>query len=282
MADPFVELGQKLRRVVRSEGRDLATPVSRWRVTGTSPVRLVADNGDVLEEGEEDFEVGALKDAEVGDVVLVGVDGDGDFVGLGVMEAGSGSTAAAALKARVAALEAAQAVLAGRTKQFNVAGGAVVDLGAIDGENITGVRIVVKGVASAANAVMRLRPNGSAANIAVGRHVQRLYWDGATQSTDISGGVSSSVPGFAIGQTDFGVAGSSLWSDVVMHTRTQAGMKRACYGTYGNEDNVANGDRILSGRQFMVWHDVATPITSLSLAMDAGTFTGRVTLEVLP
>lgn len=134
-ADAFVRLGQKVRQVARDEARHVSEPVSRWKVLGTSPLRLGNDDGDTLEEGEEDFEVGALADAGVGDVVLVGVDTEGDYIGLGVIVAASGATGLAALKARVSALEApVAAARAYRAGALSIAINAVTAIG-LDAED---------------------------------------------------------------------------------------------------------------------------------------------------
>jgi hypothetical protein len=185
---------------------------------------------------------------------------------------------------RLRRLEEVQA----RTRIFDIeTATSVIDLGAIEGDNITGVRISIAGlvtISPAANTVMRLRINGSPANVSVSRVNHRSYFDGTNSLDDIQGAASFSAPGFAVAQTDWAVENCYVWADGMMFTKrlVATNLKRAFIGIYANEDASTNGNRILSGRQHGVWHDISTEITSLSLALDAGTFTGRISAEIAP
>ena len=81
--DPFVALGQRIRRIARSEARGVAGQnVTRWRVTSTAPLRLVSvtDPSDTMEDGEEDLDVAAGLTIAKNDVVAVHEDADGDYL----------------------------------------------------------------------------------------------------------------------------------------------------------------------------------------------------------
>jgi microcystin-dependent protein len=126
MPDVFAELGAKLRRLARAEARGVAEPVSRWKVVSTSPLRLVSlDGEDSLEKGDEDFEPGPLTDAEKGDIVLVGVDGDGDYVGVGVATPAAGGSVLSRLSGAFVGQVVASAVSAPGSKWLLCDGSAV-------------------------------------------------------------------------------------------------------------------------------------------------------------
>jgi hypothetical protein len=157
-----------------------------------------------------------------------------------------------------------------------------VDLGPVPGESITGVRVTLAGqtAGTGGNTYIRLRPNGLA-SITANQLTERTYWDGAVQNHDAQlGGNTGGQPGLIICATDWGVGANSVHAFGVLNTKI--GTARAWTGIYSNQDVVTNGSRILSGRVLANWNEGSTPITSLLFALDAGTFTGRIVLEMLP
>lgn len=86
--DVWIELGQKIRAIARTEARGVSAPTTRWRVVSTAPLRLVAldDPQDVLEEGDVDFDVAHGLTPAKGDIMLVTEDHGGDYVAVAVVK----------------------------------------------------------------------------------------------------------------------------------------------------------------------------------------------------
>lgn len=183
------------------------------------------------------------------------------------------------LEARIAALERAANV--GR-KIITVSTATEIELGDFDGESIQGIRITIVGTTQGhvTNSFMRLRMNSSSAGMSMSRTLHTVYWDGASALSQLAGSNAATVAGFAIVDTNWTVDSNHVWSDGIMYTRT--GVRRQYMGRFMNMDNVTNVNRRLDGLVSGVWFDGTTPLTSLSLAMDAGNFTGNITTEIVP
>lgn len=169
---------------------------------------------------------------------------------------------------------------------FEVSAASTVDLGAFDGENITGVRISLFGVvAGGTDTTLRLRPNGLSPVSA--NSVAELVYSGgsshATVSTLLNGGAVGSVAGVPIAHTHWSVAGTVLAANGTFYTPKLGGsVCRIWEGAYTSRDATTDASNIANGVVSAQWNDVSTSITSLALALDAGTFTGRVSVEVVP
>jgi hypothetical protein len=163
---------------------------------------------------------------------------------------------------------------------FEVSAQSVVDLGSYQGENITGIRLSVHGRITSPSGFWRIRPNGGTSFSANG--VQHItYWDGASQLTAARYGSSiTTSAGLSLGVTDWGTSINDISSDSIFFTKT--GAVRYVQSHFTNADLDADGNRMVTGYQSIKWHDSSTPVTSLTFALDGGSFTGRISVEVMP
>lgn len=164
-------------------------------------------------------------------------------------------------------------------------GTSVIDLGSFDGENITGVRItgnVTVAGAGTSNPVLRVRPN-ALTGISVLALAHVAIWNTAAASTDLTtyAGNYASANGMMIAGSGWSTASNGVWFSGVMHTRKAMGMRKYL-GQYANHDFVTNPQQHSFATVTSAWNDSTTDVTSLSLAIDAGTFSGRVTMETIP
>lgn len=166
---------------------------------------------------------------------------------------------------------------------ITVSSASVIDLGAIDGDNITGVRISLSGqtFGTGGNTYMRVRPNG-AASVLMQNYAHRVLTNGGGYTTTDSGlfGGAFSVGNMLLAATDWGTASNQLDAHGTFYTAT--GHWRTYLGQYANRDAVSDGNLSAAGRVVSTWAEETIPITSLSLTLDAGTFTGRVSVEIVP
>lgn len=193
---------------------------------------------------------------------------------------------------RMAATENRLALLerqaGGTTKKFervlSSATTSTVILPAVDGQNITGVRLTGQVLtASATSAYLRLRPNGLSSMVtnAIGDLIyiaDTPTYSPTEQGQEFGGGVVSS-PGVVVAVQRYGTAINTLVFDGVFFTRT--GVYRVYQGDYTAVDGSTDSNRMARGRVSSQWHDATTAITSLTLALDFGTFTGVVTTEII-
>jgi hypothetical protein len=174
----------------------------------------------------------------------------------------------------------------GSGRIFDLASVTRVDLGPFEGDLVTGVRITIAGyvdTSPAANTFMRLQPNGLSSLSGLGLMINRQLWDGTshTQGLLFGGALSTSV-GFAVAATDWSVTRCGLWAEGVFYTSRVGGVgARKWSGSYDNQDYVTTRSRRVNGQVEGTWDDPSTPVTSIVLAMDDGTFTGRVHAEVV-
>jgi hypothetical protein len=171
---------------------------------------------------------------------------------------------------------------------FNVTGVSSVDLGAIPGESITGVRITLAGrtFSTGGNTFLRLKPNGLV-SMTTGAVANRSYVGAgpgyAATGDNLFGGALATSPGIVIAETDWGTASNNVFASGVIFTKLNAGGQHRSYlGECANQDAVTDGNNRLSARIHSIWGDASTAVTSLALALDAGTFTGRIVVEQLP
>lgn len=170
-------------------------------------------------------------------------------------------------------------------KLIEVASLSSIDLGAIDGDGITAVRInlVGKVVGNTGNTFIRLRPNGlssfSASSIA-----ERTSWpSGGPQGHDVVyGSNATTTSGFLLCATDWGARDNAVKAYQTLDTRVDATSRRHLSGIYSNQDIEVDANNLLSARVLTEWNDNSTVITSLLVSIDSGTFTGRIVLEELP
>lgn len=161
----------------------------------------------------------------------------------------------------------------------------VIDLGAVAGEDVTGVRISLSGrtVGHGGNALVRLRPNGLT-GITTSAMFDFVSHGAAPTYTSTSGtsqgGAPASNNGLAVASTQWVVNSNDLSLDGTFYTRS--GKNRHWIGEYIAQDLVTDPNKWLLGHTSAVWHNTATAITGLVLALDAGTFVGRISLEFLP
>jgi hypothetical protein len=170
-----------------------------------------------------------------------------------------------------------------RSRSFNVTSVTTVDLGAISGEVITGVRIAVVGtlVGPAVNSFLRLQPNGLT-SITTGQLGHIVYWEGSFGGHDIPFGSDFGFgTGIIIGHTDFEATTAYVTAEGTLFTRK--GRYRAWNGNYSNVDFSGAQDRRVFGTFFSTWADSTTTLSSLTLAAEPGySFTGQINLEVIP
>lgn len=162
-----------------------------------------------------------------------------------------------------------------------------ISLGAIAGENITGVRISLHGYTSGGGTWIRLKPNGLA-TIATSTLIQRTAWPvGGPQVAQAIGGsnVNLVTAGLAVCDVAWASGGSNsngVSASGVLFTKVMGFARRYWSGIYSAQDIAINGSTFLEGTLATLWEDTTTPITSLTLSVDSGTFTGRIVLEPLP
>lgn len=165
----------------------------------------------------------------------------------------------------------------------------VIDLGRVDGENITGVRISGTGytTGTGGDTLLRIRPNGLN-NIISNVDFHRLVFPaGGPLSQDVvaGGNLVAGTVGLIIASTNWTTASNNLMFDGILYTRivNRDGVSghRHWSGTYDNQDLVSNRNSRIHGECHAIWGDAATPVSSLVLALDAGSFVGRVRMEIL-
>lgn len=160
-----------------------------------------------------------------------------------------------------------------------------ITLGEVDGENITGVRIVGNIItgSTGGNTFLYLQPN--ALNpITTQTLERRTYWDTASQISDHQyGGDGASAPGLVVAEHNWATSANAINFDGIFHTTRLGGAHYRKYlGSFVNEDYVSNHNRWVFGAIACNWKDTSTNVASLRLALGAGTFVGRISLEILP
>lgn len=164
-----------------------------------------------------------------------------------------------------------------------VSSGVLLD--AFDGQAFTAVRLTVTGntATTASNTFLRIKPNGLS-TMQTAAIAQRSYTNVAptyTPAADaIYGGAYGLSPGIVICETDWGTASNNIWADGILSLQT--GRVRGWLGNFGNSDAVTDGNQRLSGRIHSLWGDLTTVVSSLRWSVDAGTFTGRISVELIP
>jgi hypothetical protein len=165
-----------------------------------------------------------------------------------------------------------------------------INLGAIDGDNITGVRISFHGrvvLATSATDFLCIRPNGLTS--ITGQYMSQIAYWASPGAANASAWGNDNLPmaGLPVCETDF-VSTAGQINHVSGHgtfltNRLAASTYRHYIGEFLNNDGSINGSRFLHGRMGARWHDSTTPITSLSFAWgNGGSFIGRVVMEILP
>lgn len=168
-----------------------------------------------------------------------------------------------------------------------VSGVSSVSLGNFDGDNITGVRIAgtVVTAATGGDQWMRLKPNGG--TIVGSVIVHRHYANGSPTypvAHDVIGGGTPSVSlqGINIATTNWTTNANLVSFTGTLFTSRGNGAIRHYHGTFSNADYQIDSGNRLMGLVYGVWQDNTTPLTSLVFSLDAGTFSGRVSVEVIP
>ena len=162
----------------------------------------------------------------------------------------------------------------------------VVDLGAVDGPNITGVRVTgnLKTAGTGGNTVIRLRPNGlSSISVLAMAHI--AIWNTAATSTDLTAYAANFANAGGMMVAGHGWASSSngvKFSGVLYTDRLAGADNRVYLGQYTNHDLITNTQQHSFATVTSQWNDTSTDVTSLALAIDAGTFYGKIVVEVVP
>lgn len=193
------------------------------------------------------------------------------------------TTDVSALQSESSAADTRLDTLEGRTQTFTFSAVSSISLGAFDGENITGVRITGHVITSGGvNTTIRVRPNGLT-GISVLALTHAVIWNTAVTSTDTAANAGNLVNanGMMIAGSGWTTNSNGVWFGGELHTR-KAQLGRKYIGQYGNHDYVTNVQQHSLATVTSFWNDLSTNITSLTLAIDAGTFTGRVSVEVIP
>lgn len=173
------------------------------------------------------------------------------------------------------------------SKPFDLVAASSIDLGSVDGDNITGVRlfghVTVAGISGAS--FLRIRPNGLSVmpQNAIGEEVS--LGTGPSYTTSgvaglYSGGVFAGGTGLAIADLR---AFTAAALDITFHGffSTHTGVRRIYQGMSTTVDLTTDSNRmsqdVLSGR----WNDTTTVVESLLMSADSGTLTGRVTMQIV-
>lgn len=171
---------------------------------------------------------------------------------------------------------------------FTVSGVSNIALGAVDGENITGVRLTGFGTTALSGggtgAGIYLRING--VNINAGYLLQRAWKDAVPNFFNDSQGINTAPgqSGLLIGSSGWAVTANAVGFNGTLFTKVIN--RRHWLGSYFYQDIAVDANKILHTDIVAFWHDLATPVTSLDILLvpNAGTvtFTGRVLMEILP
>lgn len=181
-------------------------------------------------------------------------------------------------------LEALQRQFSNTRRVYTFSGASTLSLGSFDGDNITGIRISAAGltVGHTTDTWMRLRPNGSSA-YSCAHTVHRFYTDSTpSNGHDIILGGAITTNQIVVAATNWNTNGNYLAFEGTFFTNKLANQTRQYIGRYQNEDYVNSALQRLQGNILGFWYDASTVLSSLSLGLDAGTFSGRVSVEVLP
>jgi hypothetical protein len=184
----------------------------------------------------------------------------------------------ASLELRISKLEQNKADLG---LSFDVTSQNLIDLGPVDGESITGIKLSMHGRVQNAEGVMRIRPNG-ATSFLLSTLQSITYFNGESQA--IVGRLGSDRvygSGIPIASLDWDVAVNDIAVDGVFLTKMC--LARIYQGQFTNIDLSVSGDRMVTGTQASQWYEGSVPIESFVVALDgSGLFTGRVTMEMIP
>lgn len=159
-------------------------------------------------------------------------------------------------------------------------------LGSIDGDNITGVRITVAGMinGNTASTYLRLRPNGLT-SMSMAVMAQRAYFSGTPPATaDLAYGAGmATAAGLILATTDWGANNCSIFATHMFGTQVLSSVhRRHMIGQYSNQDIETEPNKYMTGRITSIWNDMTTTVSSLTVVVDSGTFTGRIVVETLP
>lgn len=159
-----------------------------------------------------------------------------------------------------------------------------ISLGTFDGDNITGVRIfgaVRTASAGTGNPKFTLKIN-ALSTISQTSITQRLVRSAAATTTDLITfqGDPAAGPGIVVASCDWATSANDVTFNGILSTKS--GKLRHYQGTYINQDLISNSANNLSGRLYSIYHDGVPTISSLTLELGVGTFTGRVSVEILP
>lgn len=174
-------------------------------------------------------------------------------------------------------------------RKFSPVGVSSQNLGSISGQSITAVRLTGQLVTASTggNTFIRLRPNGLNP-ISTSVIDNEVNWanggpSGAATPRFASNFVNAA--GMVIAPTDWAVASNEVYFEGTFFTNLPAGLGfllRQWIGRYKNHDLINNRQNYMSGSLSSMWGDVSTLLTSLVLVIDAGNFSGRITMEVIP
>jgi hypothetical protein len=175
-------------------------------------------------------------------------------------------------------------------KKFSFANVSSFAIGAVDGNNITGVRLSFIGAINGAGVgvaapLIRLKPNG-ATSIPAQAVASRVYTPTPSYAATADatyGGAFATVAGLGVCQKSWAVNNGDEHVSFtgIFFTPISLGW-RQWDGTFTARDLGADGNRGLKGNVFGAWQDNTTTVASLTLAIDAGTFSGKLTMEIIP
>lgn len=152
-----------------------------------------------------------------------------------------------------------------------------------DGENCGGVRVTFTGRTASGPTTLWLRPNNltSMSGQAI---IHRAWSDSTAFATDVAGNLAiTTLSGLTVAMTDFGVANSGLhFEGVFLCSRLGGVHHRKWLGQYFNTDYDVSSSREVGGAVRVLWADPSTNVSSLVLTASAGTFSGRIVVELLP
>jgi len=187
------------------------------------------------------------------------------------------------LEANDAILDSRLDTIENRIQTFNPSSVSSIDLGPISGDSITGVKISHDVVITGAGVpFLFLRPNG-AATISGANGARRSWWDGsAIQNDTVYFSNSGTIGGIVLGRSEFGTTDGVSTGQGEFMTRRQGSKRRHYRGQYTAQDIQSNASLFMSVDVAGYWNDTSTALTSLTIATQSGTFTGRITMEILP
>lgn len=163
---------------------------------------------------------------------------------------------------------------------------AAVSLGNFEGEKITGVRITgtVLTAGTGVNPVIRVRCNGLNPMQVMGLNMWEYWNTAAAAFGNDMGGNYANAGGMPIAQCNHGSTSNAVHFDGVLYTchLNPVAVQPVYLGIYENCDRIVNSQQHLMGTMKSAWNDLATPITSLMVLIDTGTFSGKIATQVIP